>query len=303
MDSLKSNVKTKARKIMHILNPLAGKGKAKKIKENISSGEYVYMSKSPEDTSAFIEKTCKESPDTCFTVYGGDGTVFKAVNSLMKSGNSDSVSLKIVPVGSGNDFVRTFEGISGETKVDVMEFNGRYAVNVINVGFDCEVVRRTAGIKKIPLVSGKMAYIFGVFGEFLTKKPIDAKITLTYSDGSFEVIEEKILLAAVANGRWYGGGFKVAPLSKYDDGLLDVEIVRNVNRRKFVSMIGEYKRGEHLDPETNDVKEKFKDIMYFRRCVAVKIEGCKSVCADGEIFKENTVDISIHHKALNYIRD
>ena len=81
-----------------------------------------------------------------------------------------------------------------------MEFNGKYGINVINIGFDCEVVRRVVNIKKVPLVSGKMAYIFGVMGEFLHKKAMDTKVTVTYADGSTEVIEEKTLLIAVANG-------------------------------------------------------------------------------------------------------
>ena len=297
-----AKAKSKVKKIWHILNPRAGKGKAKKIKEDLDKKEEsVYMSKSVEDASSFIENECRKEPNTCFTVYGGDGTIFRTVNSLMKSGKNEEVTLKIVPMGSGNDFVHSFEDVKGEVKVDVMQFNDKYAINVINVGFDCEVVKRTVGIKKIPLVSGKMAYILGVAGEFLTKKPIDAKITLTYENGTTEVIEEEILLAAVANGKWYGGGFKVAPLSRYDDGLLDVEIIRNVGRMKFVKLVSDYKKGNHLDPETQTVAKGFEEYIYHRRCVAVKIEGIKSVCADGEIFAEESVDIKVIPGALNYI--
>ena len=298
-----SSAKRKIKQIMHILNPLAGKGKAAEIKETLDEGNRVYMSESLEDASAFIENACKENPDTCFTVYGGDGTVFRAVNSLMKSGFADRASLKIVPVGSGNDFVRSFEGKKGEFPVDVMQFNDKYAINVVNVGFDCEVVRRAAKLKKKPLVSGKMAYMMGVMQELVTKKPIDAVITLTYPDGSQEVIEEKILLAAVCNGKWYGGGFQLAPASDTSDGLLDVEIVRNVSRREFISMVSDYKKGTHIVPETGEIKEKFKNFIYYKKCVAVKIEGVKSVCADGEIFEESVVDVRVIPQAINYIID
>lgn len=295
--------KRKIKQIMHVLNPLAGKGRAAQIKETLGENNSVYMSKSSEDASEFIIKACQENPDTCFTVYGGDGTVFRAVNALMKSGYADRASLKIVPVGSGNDFVRSFEGKKGEFGVDVMEFNGKYAVNVVNIGFDCEVVRRAQTLKKKPMVSGKMAYILGVVGEITTKKPIDAVITLTYPDGSQEVIEEKILLAAVANGKWYGGGFQLAPDANTGDGLLNVEIVRDISRTKFIGLVGDYKKGTHVDMETGDVKPKFKDLVYYRKCVAVKIEGCKSVCADGELFEETEIDLKVIPQAINYIID
>ncbi len=298
-----NGAKRKIKQIMHILNPLAGKGRAAEIRETLGDNNFVHMSSSSDEASEFIIKACQENPDTCFTVYGGDGTVFKAVNALMKSGYADRASLKIVPVGSGNDFVRTFEGESGEIPVDVMSFNGRYAVNVINVGFDCEVVRRAVKLKKKPLVTGKMAYILGVVGEIFTKKPIDAVITLTYPDGSQEVIEEKILLAAVANGKWYGGGFQLAPDANPSDGLLNVEIIRNISRSKFISLVSDYKKGTHIDTATGEVKEKFTEFVYYKKCVAVKIEGISSVCADGELFEETEIDVTVIPQAINYIKD
>ncbi len=291
--------KSKVKKVMHIFNPLAGKGAAKKMKKNIDASNYVYMSKSAEDATNFIIETCKENPDTRFTVYGGDGTVFRAVNALMKSGCNDTAQIKVVPVGSGNDFVRSFEGVKGEIQVDVMQFNDKYGINVINMGFDCEVVRRAAKIKRVPLVSGKMAYIFGVAGELVHKKAMDATVTVTYADGTSEVIEDKMLLIAVANANWYGGGFKVAPTALVNDGLLDLCIIKNVSTKTFISLVGDYKKGDHVDLEKDEVKEKFKDFVIYKKCVGVKVEGCKSVCADGEIFEETEVDIKVVPQAIN----
>jgi cyclophilin family peptidyl-prolyl cis-trans isomerase len=174
--------KRKIKQIMHVLNPLAGKGRAVQIKDTLDAESKVYMSSSCEDANDFIIKACKENPDTCFTVYGGDGTVFRAVNALMNSGCADSASLKIVPVGSGNDFVRSFEGEKGEIPVDVMAFNGRYAINVVNVGFDCEVVRRAAVLKKKPMVSGKMAYMLGVTSCNLLMLDINTVPEATFAD-------------------------------------------------------------------------------------------------------------------------
>ena len=68
-------------------------------------------------------------------------------------------------------------------------------------------------------------------------------------------------------------------------------------------MVSDYRKGTHVDIEKGDVKDKFKDIVYYKKCVAVKIEGVCSVCADGEIFEEKVVDVKVIPGALNYIRD
>lgn len=294
-----NGVATKA-KTIHILNPSAGKGAANKVKKNIKHDDFIYVSETPEASAEFIKKTADKSPDTCFTVYGGDGTVYSAVNALMESGHNDTASLRVVPVGSGNDFVKTLENDPGEHKIDVMRVNDKYAVNVVNMGFDCGVVERASRLKKKKFITGKMAYIYGVVGELIKKKPLDLRVTFTYEDGKTEVIEEKLLLCAVANAKWYGGGFKVAPTADLTDGILDVMIIRNVSRRTFISFVGDFKKGTLVD-ENGKPKEKVKDILYYKRCVAIKIEGCDTYCADGEIFKGNTVEISVIPKALNYI--
>lgn len=298
----KSTVKRKVKKIMHVLNPLAGKGVAAKVKENLKSSEYVYMSQSPDEATEFIKNACLENPDTCFTVYGGDGTVFKAVNALMESGCNDRASLKIVPLGSGNDFVKSFEGDYGEYEVDVMRMNDKYAVNVINMGFDCGVVQRASKLKKSPLISGKASYIMGVVGELMARKPLKIKVTITYADESTEELNGEFLLCAVANAKWYGGGFKVAPLAEVSDGLLDLVLIKNVKTSTFIKIVGDFKKGILVDKDGN-LREDVKDIMYYKKCIGVKIEGCETVCADGEIFEANVVDISVVPKAINYIKD
>ena len=296
MDS--TAIKTKT--TIHILNPKAGKGATNKVKKNIKPDESIYMSETSAATREFIKNTCEKSPDTTFTVYGGDGTVFNAVNALMESGQNKTAGLKVVPVGSGNDFIKTLENDHGEHLIDVMHVNDKYAVNVINLGFDCNVVERAARLKKKKFISGKMAYIYGVIGELIKKKSLDLTITLTYADGKQEVLKDKFLLCAVANAKWYGGGFKVAPLADVTDGLLDVVLIKNVSRRTFISFVGGFKSGTLVDEKGNP-KEKVKKILYYKKCVSVKIEGCDTYCADGEIFKGKIVEISLIPKALNYI--
>ena len=87
----------------------------------------------------------------------------------------------VVPVGTGNDFIKSFATadkfldidaqLNAEVAdIDVMECNGFFAVNMINIGFDCEVVVKTSQIKRSPVVPSKFAYIFGLVLT-LAKKP------------------------------------------------------------------------------------------------------------------------------------
>jgi hypothetical protein len=127
MEGIKTSFGRTIKRILHILNPLAGKGMAKKIRKHIKDTDETYMSQSPVETSRFIKKSCLEEPDTCFTVYGGDGTVHRAVNAVMNSGCADEAMLKIVPVGSGNDFSRSLDNMPSEFVTDIMQFNEKYA--------------------------------------------------------------------------------------------------------------------------------------------------------------------------------
>ena len=303
MINIKTSFGRTIKKILHILNPLAGKGTAKRVRKHIKETDETYMSVSPVETSEFIRKSCEAEPDTCFTVYGGDGTVHRAVNAVMESGCADEAMLKIVPIGSGNDFVRSFDDMPSEFVADIMKFNDKYAANIVNMGFDCGVVKRADKLKKLPLINGPMAYILGVVGELLHKKPMNAKITFTYEDGTTEVMEEKFLLIAIGNGRWYGGGFKAVPGAKLDSGVLDVTVIKNISTLRFLKLVGSFKKGRHIkDPDNCVVKKGTEKFLMYKKCIGVKVEGCDLVSADGELYETNVADVSVLPKAISIIQ-
>ena len=303
MINIKTSFGRTIKKILHILNPLAGKGTAKRVRKHIKETDETYMSVSPVETSEFIRKSCEAEPDTCFTVYGGDGTVHRAVNAVMESGCADEAMLKIVPIGSGNDFVRSFDDMPSEFVADIMKFNDKYAANIVNMGFDCGVVKRADKLKKLPLINGPMAYILGVVGELLHKKPMNAKITFTYEDGTTEVMEEKFLLIAIGNGRWYGGGFKAVPGAKLDSGVLDVTVIKNISTLRFLKLVGPFKKGKHIkDPDNCVVKKGTEKFLMYKKCIGVKVEGCDLVSADGELYETNVADVSVLPKAISIIQ-
>ena len=284
---------------IHILNPVAGHGAALKYKSN-DYNEVVHITSCIGDAEKFVHDTCLENPDTRFIVYGGDGTLNEVVNGIMNSGANKSARVSVVPVGTGNDFCRNFNE-SGEYTVDIIKYNGRYSLNIINIGFDCNAVEETARLKKLPLISGSLAYILGVATTLC--KPLGKKLRVKFTDiNNNELYYDGVfLLAAIANGAYYGGGFHAAPLSSLKDGLLDVMIVNKISRLKFISLVGDYKNGTHMDKNTAQPIKKFKDIIDFYKCKTLKIDNLDKICVDGEILYESSLEIEIMNQAITFV--
>lgn len=266
--------------IIHLMNPAAGKGRLPD--KNSLSGE-VYLTEKPGDAAEYLAKRISDGGDYTVYVYGGDGTLHEAANGIMSAESAAKVTLVPVPTGSGNDFYRVTGALSDTVPCDIIKYNDRYAINEVNVGFDCEVAKRTNVLKQHRFIGGSFAYILGVIVEFARKRATHLKISVTSEDGTVERFEDDFLLCAVANGRYYGGGFMAAPVADVSDGLLDVVIVKNIGRLRFISLIGAYKNGTHIDPETNDVASRLADVLIFRRAVKVEFEGAYRFSADGEI--------------------
>ena len=278
-----------------VVNAHAGKGnKVESLIKDIKNAcesrgvEYeVYLTKSVGDAEHFIKSTCAkyENSDVVCRFYacGGDGTINECVNGIAEFSQHE---LAVIPIGTGNDFVRNFGNaelffdINAQldalsTKCDVIRYNGRYCINVANIGLDCEVVTRTDRIKKNPLVPSKLAYICGLVGEFIKKSGIEFSCKI---DGE-EREKKKFLLALFANGGFYGGGFNAAPLAELKDGLMDVCFINNVTRATFLGLVGKYKKGTHLGIKNRD------EIFDYFKCEKIEIEFTKKerVCIDGEI--------------------
>ncbi len=283
------------RRQVHLINPNACKGKhtaaAKRLAE-ASGGEVVLT-----EHKGFAEEyACELFAKDRFAhlvVYGGDGTVCEAVNGIMKSGNNHTASFSVIPMGSGNDF-SAYANDGGAfkkaelTPLDLCLANDRFFINMLNIGFDCNVVHRTTRMQKNPLIRGKMKYIAGLVGEIVTKNPIPAKITM---DNGAEM-DTTVLLTVCANGRFYGGGFMAAPLADMTDGLMDVLIVKDITRREFLAMVGDYKKGTYIDAD-GTLKKKFEDILMYRRCSEYRVSGIERYCIDGELIEPEDGSVTV----------
>jgi len=148
-----------------IVNPVAGGGRDKeKLIEEIRAAcekhgdEYeIHLTSGVTDAENFVRRECERNPErkTRFYACGGDGTLNEIVNGAVGFENAE---IAAVPAGTGNDFIKSFSDhdafmnieaqLCGTTeKFDLIKFNGKYCLNVLNIGFDC--FRSLNGIKTV----------------------------------------------------------------------------------------------------------------------------------------------------------
>ncbi|MBR6915591.1 MAG: hypothetical protein IKN36_04470 [Clostridia bacterium] len=279
-----------------ILNPTAGKGRAE--------GADCYVTKGAGDCRRFVREECEKDPFVHFNVVGGDGTLNEAVSGIMDAGAGKTASVTAIPCGSGNDTVKTTDTYEkgSELAVDLIKAgDGIWSINMINIGFDCNVVERASRYKRIKGVSGNFSYILGVLREFFSKFGVPFRITAELEDGSAFEYEEDSLLCAIANGQWCGGSFHNSPMSDMTDGTVEMILVRKMSRLNFIKMIGKYKKGTLICEEHGGVDPKYRDWVIFRRIKKMTISGCRQICTDGEVLPCERAEIGVAPGAIRYI--
>lgn len=298
-------------KYCFIINPKAGKGKlVEGVKNDIekvcnsNGAKYeIFLSERIEDTHDYIRrKTESESGKLNFVACGGDGTLCETILSVMDLPDErrSEVSVGVIPMGTGNDFASNFSDrekffdieaqlSSAPYEIDLVKCNDMYSVNMVNVGFDSHVVCTKEKICKKKWVPRKMAYIFALLLTLIKKPGLSVDICC---DGK-EIGHKELLLTTLANGSFCGGGFHSNPLASLTDGKIDVLSAKNMGRIKFLSLVGDYKKGSHLG-------EKFKNIIENFKCSTAELRFSKEtpVSIDGEIVRTKEIHLSVEKKAL-----
>lgn len=294
-----------------IINPAAGKSdrseEFRRQIHNLKTDDCVeiYITKCEGDAGEKARMEAQAGDEIRIYACGGDGTANEILTGIAGYKNC---AMGIIPLGSGNDFVRAFEPLTKEDfldvqkmvdgkekAIDLLECNGHYSMNVMSVGFDAAVAKNVSKFKRWKGVNGSLAYMISVMYCLFTKRKHKVKIVI---DGeTFKKSEEKTTLLAIGgNGRFYGGGFKAAPEALLDDGYMDFVHSNTLSVFKFIRMIGKYRKGEHL----NNPKLPF---ITFKRCKKIKFfaDTPIDINFDGEIFEENNPEVTLLEGALRIV--
>lgn len=302
-----------SQRFVFIINPISGKGRTVKL--------WAKLKHSLEDRGVGFVEMVTSGPGDAETMaaslpantravvsVGGDGTLNEVVNGLsgrwldLEGYETVPIPLGLLPTGSGNDFARAaglahplstvLESILAviTRRIDIGRVNGRYFLNVSGAGFDAEVVSKfNRGFFDGRLViNGTPGYLAALFTTLASFKSTRIHIRLD----SKAPVEEDILLIAVGNGQYFGGGMKITPNANLSDGLLDVCWVRSMSKIPFIGSLASVFKGNHLaNPSVGYAKAKF-----------ISIDGQPiRVQADGELSGCLPMTWSIIPGALNLI--
>lgn len=235
--------------ILVIVNPAAGGGRAEKlwplVEGRLKKGLGPFDVAHTDGPGAALRAAAEAKRYRLVVAYGGDGTIHEVANGLLCEGSPSEPSPRAIPtlgiisVGTGSDLIkslkiprdllRQIETLAGarETAVDVgvVEFSGpgkRVFLNIADAGLGAEVLRRLGTSRT--LFGRKLAYFSAALQAYLARHVPQMTVTI---DGKKE-IQEPVLIAAVANGRCFGSGMKIAPQADPKDGLLDLILVKDL---------------------------------------------------------------------------
>lgn len=293
-----------------IINLTAGGGKPrshlktifKYLKENGFNFKVSYTSHHGEAIE-LARKAADKGMDLIVSI-GGDGTVNEIVNGIMKSKNNPS--LGIIPLGWANDFIKSVNIpsditqacqilVQGKIKeIDVGIINEKiYFANICGVGFDAEVAQLANQMKsKHPnlRILSAFVYVFATVKKLLS--PFGYHHVKIKLNG--QKIHSKILFIAIGNGKFYGGRFKITPRAILDDGLLEICLVEEMGRFKYLSIIPKVFKGTHAS---------IKGISFYR-AKEVVIESSETILAQvsGEVIEgQKKFTITLLPKRLKLI--
>ncbi len=222
---------------------------------------------------------------------GGDGTLNEVANGIVGT----EAMLGILPLGTGNDFARDLglgtdlsaavEALCFGTPrpIDLGKCNGRWFLNIAGCGFDAVVAQRVN--QGFRFLHGTAAYLAAVAQSLIGLKAAEMRLTL-----DDDTIDVRALMCSVCNTTCYGGGMKIAPDAKIDDGWFDICIIGEAGRWEFLRTFPHVFKGTHTThPKVRIVRA---------RNVTIESSTALPLLIDGEVLGTTPVIFTLFPHAL-----
>jgi len=293
-----------------IVNPVAGASttyrKWPKIKSLLRHIGLPFEFQYTEGIGHAIELAREATSSGCqfLVAVGGDGTVHEVANGILLSKEINKATIGIISTGTGGDFVRSAgidrdyikacSSLKGVRRrlidVGVVEYSKdgqrkqRFFVNSSGVGFDAAVAEMSNRLPKF--LGGTIPYIMGLLKSLVGYQ--NKMVTINIDD---KIESKRILSVVVANGCYFGGGMRVAPLADIDDGLLDVIAVGDMGKLELLKAFPTIYKGTHIHhPKVETSK-----------ATRIEIESTEKflVHADGEFLGEGPASFGLIPSALS----
>lgn len=274
-------------KYLVLYNPHAdnenGEENAFKLRETLPNDSFEFFDMT--QIGNYGEFFANSAPDLPIILCGGDGTINRFAN--------DTADLRIerelyyCPCGSGNDFARDVgvDGLIPMTQylnnLPTVTVNGKdfRFINGIGFGIDgycCEVgdrLRESNPKKKINYTA------IAIKGLLFHYRPTSAVITVDGKTYSFD----KVWLAPVMHGRFYGGGMSPTPDQQRNgaEGKTSVMVFHGSSKLKTLYIFPSIFKGEHLKYDKNVT-------VLSGNTITVKFAKPRPLQIDGETVKNVT---------------
>lgn len=236
-----------------LVNPTAGRGRggrvAVSVAERLTDAGFQVQVLIGEDGAEGqrLARQAVEDGAQALVVVGGDGACHLGFNSV----GGTTVPLGVVAVGSGNDFARNvglpirdpqaavdallrYEPIT----IDAGRVGEEWFGCVLSAGFDSMVNERA---NRMRWPKGDRRYDLAILRELSVFRPLDFRMVV---DGT--VVETEAMLVAVGNTTSYGGGMKVCPAARLDDGRLHITLLGRVSKLEFLRVFPRVYKGTHV---------------------------------------------------------
>jgi YegS/Rv2252/BmrU family lipid kinase len=286
-----------ARRLVLVTNPEAAGGKALRlipvVRKELDSLALDYEIVEARDIAHAANSAAQAAAaDKTVVAMGGDGLVGALAAAVRGKG-----PLGVLPAGRGNDFARELSiptDVAGACRVlaegvarplDLGEANGKPFICIASTGYDSEANRIA---NEARLVRGNLVYAYAAVRALVSWRPARFSVHLDGEDRSFEGYT-----VVAANTRFYGGGMRVAPNAKPGDGLLEVVLIENTSKLRFLSNLPKVFSAKHVELE---------GVRSFRaRQVEISADRPFDVYADGDRLTTLPATIRVLPHALHVI--
>lgn len=286
-----------------IMNPSAGNGmKIKNLKEQIielyKNEHYVIeITKKKRHAQELARKYASSNEELIIYACGGDGTVNEVVNGIYGFKN---VRMVVIPIGTGNDFIKSLpfskEALIDlnnyvdykEMDVDLLKVNNEFlGINTVSAGLDVIIASNVDKFKQLPFKDSTFPYYLSLIYSMVGK--ITTPLTLFIDDKAIKYQDYTFVVAS--NGSYYGGGYRPSPEAKFDDGKIEICLIKKVPRSMIAVLQDKYKKGTHT---------KYKRIVESYSCKKLQImsDDVVKLNIDGEVMSFKNPVIEIIPKAI-----
>lgn len=256
------------RKILYFINPISGTQRKELLQKIITEKTkekkipFSIIQTSADDNYSSLSEKIKKENFTDVVICGGDGTINLIASALINT----NVQIGIIPSGSGNGLSlsakiprqphKALEVIFNNRSsfIDAFYINKKLSCMLCGLGLDAQVAHDFAMQKK----RGLSTYIQQSLKNFIKAAPYTFEITAndeTFSTDAFFI--------SIANSNQFGNNFKIAPKALLSDGLLDIIIVKKMNKIKLMwAILKQIRAGAIIESKAINFHK--KEILYFQ---------------------------------------